>query len=67
VGIVLNVKIGDLVAEGDPLAIIHARTGAGAESVTRRLTAAFTIADTAGPRPLLLRRVSASGIERLDT
>jgi pyrimidine-nucleoside phosphorylase len=67
VGIVLNVKIGDLVAEGDPLAIIHARTSAGAESITRRLTVAFTIADSAGSRPLLLRRVSASGIERLDT
>ena len=66
VGIVLEKKIGDRVAAGETLAIIHARSAGDAENVTRRVAAAFTVADQAQPRPLLLRRVTASGIERLD-
>jgi pyrimidine-nucleoside phosphorylase len=66
VGIVLEKKIGDRVAAGETLAIIHARSAGEAVNVTRRVAAAFTVADRAQPRPLLLRRVTASGIERLD-
>lgn len=66
VGVVLNKKIGDAVEAGEPLAIIHARTEAAAESVAKRLAAAFAIGRHAERRPLLLRRVTASGIERLD-
>ena len=66
VGIVLQKKVGDQVAAGEPLAIIHARSDAAAESVADRVTAAFTIGERAAPRPLLLRRVTPSGIERLD-
>ena len=66
VGIRLQKKVGDRVAAGEPLAIIHARTDAAAESVADRVAAAFTIAESAAPRALVLRRVTALGIERLD-
>jgi pyrimidine-nucleoside phosphorylase len=66
VGIVLEKKIGDRVAPGEMLAIIHGRTEADAQNVTARVAAAFTIASQAQPHSLLLRRVTASGIERLD-
>lgn len=67
VGVVLNKKVGDRIEAGEPLAIIHARTEQAADSVTDHLTAAFGITQNAVPRPLLLRRVTASGIERLGT
>jgi pyrimidine-nucleoside phosphorylase len=67
VGIVLAKKIGDPVAAGEVLAVIHARTTDDAANVTDRVAAAFTVASQAEPRALLLRRVTASGIERLDT
>ena len=66
VGIVLQKKIGDRVAAGEALAIIHARSAAEAEKVAKRVAAAFTVAGQAQPRPLMLRRVTGSGIERLD-
>ena len=65
-GIVLQKKIGDRVAAGEALAIIHARSAADAEKVAKRVAAAFTVAGHAQPRPLMLRRVTGSGIERLD-
>ncbi len=67
VGVVLQKKVGDHVDAGEPLAIVHARSEAAASSVTNRVAAAFTIARSAAPRPLLLRRVTDTGIERLDT
>jgi pyrimidine-nucleoside phosphorylase len=66
VGIVLQKKVGDAVEQGEPLATIHARTDQAALQVASRLAAAFRVATSARPRPLLLRRVTASGIERLD-
>jgi pyrimidine-nucleoside phosphorylase len=66
VGIVLQKKIGDPVVEGEPLAIIHSHTEADAAKVANRVAASFTIAESASPRPLLLRRVTSSGVERLD-
>jgi len=66
VGVVLEKKIGDAVKAGDLLAVIHARSAEAARNVTDRVAAAFTIARQAQPRALLLRRVTASGIERLD-
>lgn len=66
VGVVLNKKVGDRVEAGEPLAIVHARTEQAADSVTDRLAAAFAITQNAVARPLLLRRVTASGVERLD-
>ena len=67
VGVVLEKKIGDRVEAGEVLAVIHARTAEAAQNVTARVAAAFTIASRAQPRALLLRRVTKSGIERLDT
>ena len=66
VGIVLQKKIGDPVVAGEPLAIIHARTDTDADRVTGHVAAAFLVADSAAARPLLLRRVTAVGSERLD-
>jgi pyrimidine-nucleoside phosphorylase len=66
VGVVLHKKVGDRVEAGQALATIHARTPEAASRVTARIAAAFTIAASARPRQLLLRRVTASGIERLD-
>ena len=66
VGIVLEKKIGDPVAAGQALAVIHARSTEDAVKVTGRVAAAFTVASRAKPRALLLRRVTGSGIERLD-
>jgi pyrimidine-nucleoside phosphorylase len=66
VGIVLEKKIGDPVKIGEVLAVIHARSAEAARNVTARVAAAFTIASQAQPRALLLRRVTKSGIERLD-
>jgi pyrimidine-nucleoside phosphorylase len=66
VGIVLEKKIGDPVAAGETLAIIHARSAGDAETVASRVAAAFTVAAWAQPRPLMLRRVTGSGTEPLD-
>jgi len=66
VGIVLQKKVGDRVTAGEPLATIHARTAADADRVANRVAAAFTVGGSAAPRALLLRRVTASGVERLD-
>src|SRR6202035_4098750 len=67
VGVVLNKKIGDPVKAGELLAVIHARTAEAAANVTYRIAAAFTVASQAQPRALLLRRVTATDIQRLDT
>ncbi len=67
VGVVLHKKVGDPVQQGEPLATVHARTEDAARQVTARVAAAFLVAASAQPRRLLLRRVTAAGIERLDT
>ena len=67
VGVVLQKKVGDRVEIGEPLAIIHARTESAAANVANRVAEAFTVSGSARPRPLLLRRVTSTGIERLDT
>ena len=66
VGIVLQKKVGDRVGIGESLAIIHGSDGAAVDNISSRVSAAFSIGPEAEPRPLLLRRVTASGIERLD-
>ncbi|TME76790.1 MAG: hypothetical protein E6I47_14305 [Chloroflexi bacterium] len=67
VGVVLHKKVGDRVQAGESLATVHARTEEAAQQVTARVAAAFLVAASAPPRRLLLRRVTPSGIERLDT
>ena len=67
VGIVLHKKVGDAVQDGEHVATVHARTEQAANDVAPRVAAAFRVTASARPRPLLLRRVTAEGIERLDT
>jgi pyrimidine-nucleoside phosphorylase len=67
VGIVLHKKVGDAVQPGEPLATVHARTDGAAQQVADRVAAAFRVGTSARPRSLLLRRVTISGTERLDT
>jgi len=67
VGVVLQKKVGDRVQAGESLATVHARSEEAARQVTSRVAAAFQLAASAQPRRLLLRRVTAAGIERLDT
>jgi pyrimidine-nucleoside phosphorylase len=65
VGVVLNHKVGDRVRAGEPLATIHAASPESAGTVATRVAAAFRLGERAGSAPLLLRRVSASGVESL--
>ncbi|MDQ6708934.1 MAG: thymidine phosphorylase [Candidatus Dormibacteraeota bacterium] len=67
VGIVLRKKVGDPVGAGESLATIHARTPENADQVTAQVAAAFSVGSAISARPLLLRRVTVSGIERLET
>jgi len=65
VGIVLTKKVGDSVEAGEALAVVHARTPEQAARAGPRVAAAVTIGEAARPRDLLLRRVTAAGVERL--
>ncbi len=65
VGLVLQKKVGDPVQAGEPLAIVHSRSKDQFAAVAARLRAAFTIAAGAAPRPLLLRRITATGTQVL--
>lgn len=66
VGVVLDKKVGDAVEPGESVATVHARTAADAQKVAARVAAAFSIGRAVPARPLLLRRVTVSGIERLE-
>ena len=65
VGIVLQKKVGDTVLAGEPLAVVHAQSADRARAAAGRVGRAFTIGERTPARPLLLRRVTASGVERL--
>ncbi|HYQ10660.1 MAG TPA: thymidine phosphorylase [Gaiellaceae bacterium] len=54
VGVVCRAKRGDRVEPGEPLAEIHARDDAAAESAGAALLAAYEIGDEPEPRPLIL-------------
>jgi pyrimidine-nucleoside phosphorylase len=54
VGVVCHAKRGDRVERGEPLAEIHARDEASAESAGGALLAAYEIGDEPEPRPLVL-------------
>jgi pyrimidine-nucleoside phosphorylase len=66
VGIVLQKKVGDEVGAGEPLAVVHAPDADRAATVAASVAAAFTLGERADPRALLLRRVTAAGVERLE-
>jgi pyrimidine-nucleoside phosphorylase len=55
VGIVLHVKRGDLVEDGEPLADVHGRTEADAEVAVREVLAAYDVSESPpDERPVLL-------------
>jgi pyrimidine-nucleoside phosphorylase len=54
VGVVCRAKRGDRVAQGDPLAEIHARDEAAAEVAEQALLSAYEIGDEPESRPLVL-------------
>ncbi|MBE3555541.1 MAG: thymidine phosphorylase [Firmicutes bacterium] len=63
VGIVLNKKVGDRVAVGEPLATLHLRTQGGYEASAQALRDAFQLTPQAvPPLPLVLGRVDTTGI-----
>ncbi len=55
VGVLLHAKVGDPVAEGEPLATLLHRGGRGLEEARRRVSAAARIAGAAEPLPLVVR------------
>jgi pyrimidine-nucleoside phosphorylase len=63
VGLLLPVKPGDRIREGDLLAIIHARSSDDAERARQALDAAIAIGEGADPRPLISERVTVKGVE----
>jgi pyrimidine-nucleoside phosphorylase len=59
VGVVCVLKPGDRVAEGEPLAQIHAATEAGADEAARELKAAYVLADEPPPQRQVVLEVIA--------
>ncbi|NIN68234.1 MAG: hypothetical protein GTO63_26715 [Anaerolineae bacterium] len=57
VGIVLHKKIGDEVAEGEPLCTIHAQSDEDFERVQERLLAAYSWQEEPVSPPPLLHRI----------
>lgn len=58
VGFYITVKPGDQVEEGQPMATVHARAGATAEAIGRRVLDAIVIGPgPAAPLPLIVRRM----------
>lgn len=58
VGLSRVARIGDSLAAGDPLCLIHAADEAGLAAAEAELSAAFTLADSAAPPPLIHERVA---------
>ena len=64
VGFEVNVVVGQEVEEGQPIAVVHARTEDDAGLGARVVSAAITIGRSVDPsRPLVSHRVTAAGIE----
>lgn len=66
VGILIPAKPGQRVRRGDVLAVIHARTQAGAERAREALDEAIVLGESARPLPLVSHRITASGVETLS-
>jgi len=62
VGIVVHKKIGDRVAEGEPLCTIHCHSEAQVAGARKLLEDSYMIADTPpGHKPALIRRAIHKG------
>jgi pyrimidine-nucleoside phosphorylase len=66
VGLVIPVKPGDRVRRGDTLATVFARDRAGVEVAFSALSEAIDISEQGALTPLILRRVTAHGVEERD-
>jgi pyrimidine-nucleoside phosphorylase len=65
VGVQLQVRVGDAVVAGQPLAMIHARSTAAAERAAAQLLAAIPVADgppSPPPLPWVSHRVTGDGV-----
>ena len=68
VGFVISARPGDYVRAGEPMATIMARDMAGVTAGMAALCEAIVIADEAErPLPLVSHRVTAAGVERLES
>ncbi len=66
VGFVFDMRVGQAVSVGQPLATIHAREPATLEAAREALMRAIVIGDEApAPRPLVSHRVTPQGVEEL--
>ena len=63
VGFVITARPGDMVAEGQPLATIYARTEASAEEAAHVLSEAIVLGEPAAPLPLILSRITRDGVD----
>jgi pyrimidine-nucleoside phosphorylase len=62
VGFVITARPGDLVARGQPLATIHARTDAAADDAARALAEAIVLGEPPAPLPLIISRITRDGV-----
>ena len=67
VGLVIPVKPGDRVRQGDTLAKVFARDRAGVEVAFSALSEAIALSEQGALTPLILCRVTAHGVEERDT
>jgi len=68
VGFIISARPGDYVKTGEPVATVFARDMAGVAAGMAALSEAIAIGDEAElPIPLLSHRVTAAGVERVDT
>jgi thymidine phosphorylase len=59
VGLVLQKGLGDAVGNGEPLAVVHARTRADADAAAARVRSAMPVGDERRRRgPAVLRRIA---------
>jgi pyrimidine-nucleoside phosphorylase len=66
VGVVLRVRVGDIVATGQPLATVHAASAADLAAGATRMQSIISIADAGQapvPLPWVSHRVTTSGVE----
>jgi thymidine phosphorylase len=64
VGMTELIEIGTPVRAGQPLALVHARTQAGAEQAIREIQAAYQLGDSATTSPLVYQRVAPPAATR---
>lgn len=54
VGVLLHAKVGDEVAQGEPVATLYHRAGKGLDAARAKVAGALEVADDAAPQPLII-------------